>query len=47
MDRRIATPGRIRSSDMPGEMDAQPSAQPDGPARGFNLASIGAARRLA
>ena len=26
---------------------AQPSAQPDGPVRGFNLPSIGAARRLA
>ena len=29
------------------ERAAQPSAQPDGPARGLNLASIGAARRLA
>jgi len=27
--------------------DAQPCAQPDGPARGFNLAGLGAARRLA
>jgi len=29
------------------ERAAQPGAQPDGPVRGFNLASIGAARRLA
>ena len=29
------------------EIDAQPCAQPDGPVRGFNLASVGAARRLA
>ena len=27
--------------------DAQPCAQPDGPAHGFNLASVGTARRLA
>lgn len=30
-----------------GEIDAQPGAQPDGPALGFNFASVGAARRLA
>jgi hypothetical protein len=29
------------------EIDALPGAQPDGPVRGFNLASVGAARRLA
>ncbi len=29
------------------EIDAQPCAQPDGPVCGFNLASVGAARRLA
>jgi hypothetical protein len=29
------------------ENDAQPCAQPDGPACGVNLASVGAARRLA
>ena len=29
------------------EIDAQPCAQPDGPVRGFNLARVDAARRLA
>ena len=29
------------------QTDAQACAQPDGPAYGFNLASVGAARRLA
>ena len=40
----------IRNTQPPGntpETDAQPGAQPEGPVRGFNLASIGAARRLA
>jgi len=30
-----------------GESDAQPCAQPDGPAHAFNLADVGTARRLA
>jgi len=29
------------------ENDAQPCAQPDGPVHAFNLANVGAARRLA
>ena len=29
------------------KIDAQPGAQPDGPVCGFDLASVGAARRLA
>jgi hypothetical protein len=47
MDRRVVTPGRIRSSDMPGEIDAQPGAQPDGPANDFVLVTTVTARRLA
>jgi hypothetical protein len=40
--------GYVSSVDLEydGKSDAQLSAQPDGPARGFNLASIGVARRL-
>jgi hypothetical protein len=37
----------ISNTRYAGEIDAQPCAQPDGPVRGFNLASVGAARRLA
>jgi hypothetical protein len=45
--------GKLRISNAKGRFqyapdgDAQPCAQPDGPVRGFSLASIGAARRLA
>jgi len=37
----------IRSPGNTLEIDAQPGAQPDGPVRVCNLASVGAARRLA
>jgi hypothetical protein len=41
--------GDWRNSDLAfgGEMDAQPRAQPDGPADDFILAGVGTARRLA
>ena len=44
MDRRMSTSGEFEYA---GEIDAQPCAQPDGPVRGFLLASVGTARRLA
>ncbi len=38
---------RVRTAGMLIDDDAQPGAQPDAPVCGFNMASIGAARRLA
>ena len=44
---RVNAIQKTQSPENTPETDAQPGAQPDGPVRVLNLASIGAARRLA